>query len=302
MCKLTVIRVDKNRRRVVREKLSFIPIKLYCCLAIISLFLPGNNIQAELKLIPQWAPDLSLWSVDVAYNADTQTLLASGPVSGQVFVDAENNMFVFDEWGAFNLSAAIDNAGVASSGSFSLTGEVLGYGTTGPLLTGNNLSVFNSLFVDTQNSDGDEADFEFVFDVSGGDMADLYGGVGAKVYIIMTFINVAGDAAQKQFTTSFDNLYGHPFGEGWGNAMADIHPICMFALTGDLNNDCTVDFYDFALFATKWLSEECGEPERCGGADFNLSGDVTPIDFAELAQNWLIDCQANPSNPSCVPK
>jgi hypothetical protein len=43
---------------------------------------------------------------------------------------------------------------------------------------------------------------------------------------------------------------------------------CMFVLAGDINNDCKVDFYD----------------------------------FAELAQNWLIDCQADPSNPACVPK
>ena len=84
--------------------------------------------------------------------------------------------------------------------------------------------------------------------------------------------------------------------------MADIYPICMFVLAGDLNNDCKVDLYDFALFATEWLAEECNEPEWCGGADFDLSGDVTLIDFAKLAQNWLIDCQANPSNPACVPK
>ena len=39
-------------------------------------------------------------------------------------------------------------------------------------------------------------------------------------------------------------------------------------LSGDINNDCKVDFYDFAI----------------------------------MAENWLIDCQANPSNPACVPK
>lgn len=284
-------------------RLLSMPVKSHLCLVIIAaLILLGGNVRADLVLTPQWAPDLSLWSVDVAYNASTHTFMASGPQSGQVFVDAEENMFIFDEWGAFNLTATIDNAGVASAGSFSLTGEVLGYGTMGPLLTGNNLSIFNSAFFDTQNPNGDEANFEFVFDVSGGDMADLYGGIGAKTYIIMTFVNVAGDVAQKQFTTNFDNLYGHPFGEGWGNAMADIYPICMFVLAGDLNNDCKVDFYDFALFATEWLAEGCGEPDLCGGADFDLSGDVTLIDFAELAQNWLIDCQANSSNPACVSK
>jgi hypothetical protein len=47
-----------------------------------------------------------------------------------------------------------------------------------------------------------------------------------------------------------------------------IVPICMYAIAGDLNDDCKVDFSDFAL----------------------------------MAENWLIDCQANPSNPACVPK
>jgi len=79
-------------------------------------------------------------------------------------------------------------------------------------------------------------------------------------------------------------------------------PPCMFVLAGDINDNCKVDFYDFALFATEWLAEGCDEPDWCGGADFDLSGDVTLIDLDELAQNWLIDCQANPSNPACVPK
>ncbi len=43
---------------------------------------------------------------------------------------------------------------------------------------------------------------------------------------------------------------------------------CMFVLAGDLNDDCTVDFYDFAI----------------------------------MAANWLIDCDTNPSDPACAPK
>ncbi len=209
-----------------REKLSFIPVKFYCCLAIISLFLPGSNAQADLTITPpQWAPDLSLWSIDVAYNASTHTLNAAGPYSGQVFVDAGENMYTFDQWGAFNLSATIDNAGVASAGSFSLTGEVLGYGATGPLLTGNNLSIFNTAFFTTRDPGTDEAEFEFLFDVSGGDMASLYGGIGAKVYMLMTFVIVPGGVSETQFTTNFDNLRGNPFGEGTGDTMADIVPM-----------------------------------------------------------------------------
>jgi len=45
-------------------------------------------------------------------------------------------------------------------------------------------------------------------------------------------------------------------------------PECLFDMAGDLNDDCKVDFHDFAI----------------------------------MAANWLIDCDTNPSNPACVPK
>ncbi|MCK4827061.1 hypothetical protein KA005_65610 [bacterium] len=43
---------------------------------------------------------------------------------------------------------------------------------------------------------------------------------------------------------------------------------CQYALAGDLNDDCKVDFLDFAL----------------------------------MAMNWLIDCNQTPEDPACVPK
>ncbi len=43
---------------------------------------------------------------------------------------------------------------------------------------------------------------------------------------------------------------------------------CLYVLAGDLNDDCKVDFSDFAL----------------------------------LAANWLIDCNIDPNDPACVPK
>jgi len=42
---------------------------------------------------------------------------------------------------------------------------------------------------------------------------------------------------------------------------------CQYKLIGDINNDCRFDLLDFAL----------------------------------MAENWLIDCFAEPSNPACVP-
>ena len=48
-------------------------------------------------------------------------------------------------------------------------------------------------------------------------------------------------------------------------AFADI---CNYVLAGDMNDDCKVDFHDFAV----------------------------------MAKNWLIDCDQTPGDPTCVPK
>jgi hypothetical protein len=43
---------------------------------------------------------------------------------------------------------------------------------------------------------------------------------------------------------------------------------CPYNLDGDLNDDCKVDFYDFAI----------------------------------MANNWFVDCFDEPNNPACVSK
>ncbi|MCX5637542.1 MAG: hypothetical protein NTX52_07600, partial [Planctomycetota bacterium] len=54
---------------------------------------------------------------------------------------------------------------------------------------------------------------------------------------------------------------------GWDHSLA-IKKVCQYKLTGDLNDDCRVNFYD----------------------------------FASMAANWLIDCNIDPNNPACIPK
>jgi hypothetical protein len=53
---------------------------------------------------------------------------------------------------------------------------------------------------------------------------------------------------------------------GW-DSLAIKEP-CQYILTGDLNDDCKVDFADLAI----------------------------------MAANWLIDCKVNPADPACMPK
>jgi hypothetical protein len=36
-------------------------------------------------------------------------------------------------------------------------------------------------------------------------------------------------------------------------------------------------------------------------SDFNHDCVVNLVDFAHTAQNWMVDCQANPSDPACMP-
>lgn len=56
---------------------------------------------------------------------------------------------------------------------------------------------------------------------------------------------------------------------------------CTGPLDSDFNDDCYVDFFDFAILATGWLEE--------GGTDMN--------DLSIMTSTWL-DCN-NPCDPSC---
>jgi predicted outer membrane repeat protein len=61
-----------------------------------------------------------------------------------------------------------------------------------------------------------------------------------------------------------------------------------FYLVGDLNNNCNVNFIDFALFALRWLETDCEESNNwCEGADLNKSGSVDLYDLGKFSDNWL---------------
>ncbi len=53
-----------------------------------------------------------------------------------------------------------------------------------------------------------------------------------------------------------------------GDHSLAIKYVCQYELAGDLNDDCRVNL----------------------------------LDFAKIAENWLIDCNIDPNNPACVPK
>ena len=70
----------------------------------------------------------------------------------------------------------------------------------------------------------------------------------------------------RQATPPHGNDYITISAGGW-HSLA-LKRVCRYVLAGDLNDDCEVDFDDFAL----------------------------------MAANWLIDCHIDPPHPACVPK
>ena len=77
-------------------------------------------------------------------------------------------------------------------------------------------------------------------------------------------------------------------------------PNCHDTLIGDINGDCRVDFFDFALLANEWFNI-CEEPTWCNKSDIDNSTMVDFIDLTRMTTNWLIDCNADPNNTACTP-
>jgi hypothetical protein len=75
---------------------------------------------------------------------------------------------------------------------------------------------------------------------------------------------------------------------------------CLFNLTGDLNNDCRVDYSDLELIVEIWLADCTNPGEPC--YDLNQDNITNLVEFAAMADNWLTDCEVFPVDPQCVPK
>lgn len=55
----------------------------------------------------------------------------------------------------------------------------------------------------------------------------------------------------------------------------------------DFDNDGDVDFYDYAVLASRWMNTDCHYPDWCEGTDLNFKGSVDFIDLYIFAENWL---------------
>jgi len=170
-------------------------------LTIVAFLMLGSAAHAApLNLTLNDFPDIVSDFISVEYNAGTDVFTASGfaeELDDDGSVPAETIT-----GGTFDLTATIDDSGALVSGTLSIGGTVASLGfNSGTLLTGT-LTAFG--FPD---AGGDP--LEFLFDVTGGDAAGLYGSVPGG--IILSDAGFTGD-----FTNDFNNA---------GFGVADVAPV-----------------------------------------------------------------------------
>lgn len=174
--------------------------------SIVLLFAGATGAQAApLGLTLLDTPDIFSSFIDVVYLAGSDSFSANG--FALQFDDGSSNAIA---GGLFTLDATIDEFGNLSAGTFTISGTIAGLGfNSGTLLTGN-LTAFGFI-----NGGGDP--LEFLFDVTGGDAAALYGGAGG---IILSQVGFDGD-----WSSDFDNRFNGIPGTGQGLADAAAVPL-----------------------------------------------------------------------------
>lgn len=65
------------------------------------------------------------------------------------------------------------------------------------------------------------------------------------------------------------------------------HSFWYAAIPGDLDLGNDVDLTDYGTFAQQWQHTDCNEPDFCGRADMDQSGNVDYSDLYILTENWL---------------
>jgi len=171
------------------------------------MLLPAASQATPIDLTLNPSPDISSSFADVTYNATTDLLSVSG-FALELDDDGDDIGNLAITGGTFDLTATIDASGNLGGGTITIGGTIPGLGyNSGTLLTGT-LTIFG--FPDVPPDDP-AAPFEFIFTVTGGDAAGLYGSTGGT---ILTGHNFGGS-----FGSNFDNLFaGFP---GTGAAGAD---------------------------------------------------------------------------------
>ena len=190
---------------VMRKKLLAVVAVVFVTMIGTAGYVEGGLI--NLLLMPY--PDITSEFIDVVYDAGADQLVANGFA---LTLDNGSGPVEHIAGGTINITAGIDASGtLAPGGTVTLGGTIASMGfNSGALLTGN-LTQFGFA---TNGADL----LEFLFDVTGGDAAGLYGSGSIPAGIIL-----GGGGFSGSFDADFDNLlFGFP---GTGSGVANIAPI-----------------------------------------------------------------------------
>jgi len=177
-----------NKHAVHRPIIGLVAVALAC--------LMSTSAQAVLLNLKLGNPDIVSGFMDINYAAAGDTLTANGTALEMLIDDTPTIEAIVG--GSFDLTAAIDDSGLLSGGSLTIGGSIAALGfNSGTLLTGT-LNAFGF------NPAGNP--LEFLFAVTGGDAAGLFGDTGG---VILS-----------------DTGFGGSFDTDWGStyAIADTAP------------------------------------------------------------------------------
>jgi len=147
---------------------------------------PAGATPLNLTMNPY--PDIFSDGISVNYDAGIDKFTANGKAS-KLDDDGVGSPESITG-GYFDLTAFIDGSGSLGSGTLIISGTVSALSYSGTLLTGD-LTAFGY--------GGANDPFEFLFNVTGGDAADLYGGTGSTGGVLLHGTG---------FTGSFDSNWG----------------------------------------------------------------------------------------------
>jgi hypothetical protein len=166
-------------------------------------------------------PDLTGSFMDVTYNAVSGAFVASGWTTDYNISDGSGGKtdVGVSQTDSYILSATINNSGaynseVLTGGTLTINGAVGDGDTSVTLLTAN--LVTGTAGTAFGYGDGNNDIFQFRFNVSGGTLADDFGGTGTAGGVILAAM-FASNPGNQPFTGSFNNNGGTP-----GNGSGDI--------------------------------------------------------------------------------
>ncbi len=174
------------------------------CVLVVLVFAFALSTQASLLNLNADAPDFMASFVNLSYNSTNGSFSALGFTT-----DYQGGSATLMDLGNYSLTANISSAGVLSSGSLTIQGDI-GSGVetllNGTLNTGANGIAFGS---ETTSDPSPRNIFEFLFTVTGGNSTIVsdFGGLGAanRGVILNAFFQNGGVPFTGNWTSSFHN-------------------------------------------------------------------------------------------------